>query len=290
MIRDQFGDAYYKVGLHIHTTLSDGVRTPEEVAREYAADGYDAVAFTDHWYYGESRTVEGLAVLSGCEYNLGGGDTSFDTMHIIGIGMKKDPRLTKENTRQEVVDAINKAGGIAVLGHPNWSLNGVEDLANLTGITATEIYNAVSEAHNSLRAYSGYFVDLCANRGMYPYLLATDDSHYYDGSDNRRGWVMVKAEDGSENALLSAIRRGDFYASQGPYLHVERKGNKLVIDCSPCRVIGTLSNGAWLPNRVLRGEDLTHFEYEIKPLEKWVRVEVEDADGRLAWSNIFVIE
>ena len=290
MLTDRFGNTYYKVGLHIHTTLSDGAKTPEEVAREYAADGYDAIALTDHWYYGESRTVEGLTVLSGCEYNLGGGDTSLDTMHIIGIGMKKDPHLTSDNTRQEVVDAINQAGGIAVLGHPNWSLNAVEDLANLKGITATEIYNAVSEAHNSLRAYSGYFVDLCANRGMYPYLLATDDSHYYDGSDNRRGWVMVRAENGSENALLDAIRRGDFYATQGPWLHAERKGNKIVIDCSPTSVIGTLSNGAWLPERVLRGENLTHFEYELKPLETWVRVEVQDAEGKYAWSNIFEIK
>ena len=290
MLTDRFGDTYYKVGLHIHTTLSDGAKTPEEVAREYAADGYDAIALTDHWYYGESRTVEGLTVLSGCEYNLGGGDTSLDTMHIIGIGMKHAPRLTPSHTRQQVVDAINSEGGIAVLGHPNWSLNGVEDLANLSGVAATEIYNAVSEAHNSLRAYSGYFVDRCANRGMYPYLLATDDSHYYDGSDNRRGWVMVKAADGGENALLDALRRGDFYATQGPWLHAERQGDKIVIDCSPCSVIGTLSNASYANERVLRGENLTHFAYTLKPLEKWVRVEVQDADGKYAWSNTFVIE
>ena len=290
MLTDRFGDTYYKVGLHIHTTLSDGAKTPEEVAREYAADGYDAIALTDHWHYGESRTVEGLTVLSGCEYNLGGGDTSLDTMHIIGIGMKHAPRLTPSHTRQQVVDAINSEGGIAVLGHPNWSLNGVEDLANLSGVAATEIYNAVSEAHNSLRAYSDYFVDRCANRGMYPYLLATDDSHYYDGSDNRRGWVMVKAADGGENALLDALRRGDFYATQGPWLHAERQGDKIVIDCSPCSVIGTLSNASYANERVLRGENLTHFEYTLKPLEKWVRVEVHDADCKYAWSNTFVIE
>ena len=290
MLRDAKGNTYYKLGLHIHTTLSDGAKTPEEVAREYAADGYDAIAFTDHWCYGESRTLEGLTVLSGCEYNLNGDPYGRGVMHIVGIGMQYPLAVTEQSSRQEIVDAIRKAGGIAVLAHPNWSLNGVEDLAALEGITATEIYNAVSEAHNSMRAYSGHFVDLCANRGLYPYLFATDDAHYYDGSDNRRGWIMVKAEECSEKALLDAICRGDFYASQGPQLHVERKGDTLVIDSSPCSVIGTLSNNVWLPDRVLRGENLTHFEYRIKSKEQWVRVEVQDENGRYAWSNIFVIQ
>ena len=33
MIIDKFGEKYYKLGLHLHTTLSDGGKTPEEVAR-----------------------------------------------------------------------------------------------------------------------------------------------------------------------------------------------------------------------------------------------------------------
>ena len=69
MITNQFGEKYYKLGLHLHTTLSDGAKTPEEVAKEYKLDGYDAVAFTDHWTYGEGGELEGLHIISGCEYN-----------------------------------------------------------------------------------------------------------------------------------------------------------------------------------------------------------------------------
>ena len=284
------GSKYYKLGLHVHTTLSDGQKTPEAVAAEYKANGYDAIALTDHWKYGAGGQLEGLHILSGCEYNLGGGDTIEGVMHIIGFGMKQDPQIPRDASRNQVVAAIQSAGGIAVLGHPNWSLNTLKDAEQLEDVAFTEVYNAVSEAHNSLRAYSDYFVDVCANAGIYYHLLATDDAHFYDGSDSCKGWVMVKAEALTDEALLEGLRRGDFYATQGPELSVKREGNKLVVDCSPCSVIGTLSNGTYAQNRTARGDGVTHFEYELREHEQWIRVEAIDAEGKHAWSNIFVNE
>jgi predicted metal-dependent phosphoesterase TrpH len=37
-----------KGGLHVHTTLSDGKLTPQQVADAYARRGFDFIAFTDH--------------------------------------------------------------------------------------------------------------------------------------------------------------------------------------------------------------------------------------------------
>ncbi|MBQ9107050.1 MAG: CehA/McbA family metallohydrolase [Clostridia bacterium] len=287
MIVDEQGNKYYKLGLHIHTTISDGRKAPEDVAAEYKADGYDAIALTDHWKFGSSQELAGLKILSGCEYNMGA-ETISGVMHILGIGMKHDPQIPNTSTRQQVIDKIKEAGGIAVLAHPDWSLNTVRDAAELSGFAATEIYNAVSEAHQSLRAYSDYFVDVCANAGIYFNLFATDDAHYFDGSDNRKGWIMVKADELSDEALIEAIKKGDYYASQGPDLQVRFDG-KVIVECSPCSIIGVLSNLAWTPDRVLRGEDLTHFEYTIKKNEKWVRVEVVNADGKRAWSNVVAL-
>ena len=289
MIIDKFGEKYYKLGLHLHTTLSDGGKTPEEVAREYLADGYDAIALTDHWHYGNGGTLEGMHIIPGCEYNLGGNDTIAGVAHIVCLFAREEPKLTKASTPQEAVDAINAAGGIAVLAHPAWSLNPPSLLAELDSVVATEIYNAVSDAGQSLRPYSEYYVDVCANMGAYPKLLATDDAHAYNGADNRLGWVMVKAKEFSNEAFAEAIKAGDFYATEGPYVHVERQGNKLIIDTSPCQVIGTLSNLSWTWNRVLRGDDVDHFEYEIRDSEKWIRVEARDKNGKKAWSNIIVL-
>lgn len=289
MIKDKNGNKYYKLALHIHSTNSDGRKTPEEIVCEYRKNGYDAIALTDHWKYSDDCEIDGFPVISGCEYNLGVADTIDGVMHILGIGMNSDPEVPKDAERQEVIDRINAHGGIAVLAHPGWSLNTVKDAEELHGFAATEIYNAVSDAHESLRPYSDHFIDACANAGMYFGILATDDAHYYDGSDNCRGFVMVKAESLTKENLLAAIRKGDFYASEGPRLFAERKGDRIVIDTSPCEVIGTLSNLSWARNRVLRSSGATHFEYEIKENEHWVRVEARDAEGRQAWSNIFVL-
>ena len=65
MILDHKGNKYYKLGLHIHTTRSDGHRTPEEAARIYREAGYDAIALTDHWIYGREDEIEGVKILSG---------------------------------------------------------------------------------------------------------------------------------------------------------------------------------------------------------------------------------
>ena len=284
------GKKYYKLGLHIHTTVSDGHKTPSEVAMEYLADGYDAIALTDHNIYGAGGEISGLHIIPGAEYNIGNGDTITGEMHIVGLGMPRDPGVVRGMSRQQVVDAINAAGGIAVLAHPAWSVNTLDDARALTGVTATEIYNAVSEAHESFRAYSDGFVDAAANAEIYYKILATDDAHYYDGTDSRKGWICVAADEPSDFALIGAIRDGDFYATQGPELYVRREGEKIVVDCTPCNVIAVLSNKAWARSHVLRGENLTHYEYTPLPSERWLRIEVRDELGRRAWSNIFEFE
>ena len=286
---NKFGEKYYKLALHLHTTLSDGRKTPEEVAREYKEDGFDAIAVTDHWVYGEGGTLEGIHIISGCEYNLGGNETIEGVSHIVSLFTTENPNPERNASNQEVVDAINKANGIAVLAHPAWSVNQPKDLIDLKGVVATEIYNAVSDAGQSMRPYSDYYIDICANAGVYPRIFATDDAHAYNGKDNRLGWVMVHADELTNESLAKAIRNGDFYASEGPDVRVVREGNKLIIDTSPCEIIGTISNLSWDRDRVLRGEDLTHFEYEIREKDKWVRVEVRDKNGKKAWSNIFIV-
>jgi hypothetical protein len=159
----------------------------------------------------------------------------------------------------------------------------------LSGFSAVEIYNSVSDVNQSSRPYSGYFVDLCANRGYVLPLVATDDAHYYNGEDDCKSFIMVKSESVSEDDILKAVKNGDFYASQGPEVHLRREGDTMIIDSDECVMINFLSNSAWAPDRITRGEKLTHAEYKIKPHDKWIRAEVTDAEGRSAWSNIIII-
>ena len=42
------GGNWYKACLHVHTTCSDGLGTPEEIKKMYTEKGYSIVAYTDH--------------------------------------------------------------------------------------------------------------------------------------------------------------------------------------------------------------------------------------------------
>ncbi len=280
---DLFGQTRYRVNLHTHTTRSDGAATPDEAIACYRAEGYDALALTDHWAFGKNKTAEnGLLVLSGIEY-----DTKTSTkdglFHIVGIGMREDPCLPRDAGVQEMIDGIKRAGGFAILAHPAWSLNTPAHVLPLKNVDATEIYNSVSGVHMSRRADSSLIVDMLGAQGcLYP-LVGSDDTHYYD-NDAFGAWVMVKAETCTQEAILGALYCGDFYATQGPEVHLHREGEELVVNCSPCREIVFLSDRAF-SRRAFTGEALTSAYYTPVENETYVRVMVTDENGKQAWTN-----
>ena len=58
-----------KGNLHCHTTRSDGVASPATTIRQYAADGYDFLALTDHRLYNYQNYApdSGVLILPGTE-------------------------------------------------------------------------------------------------------------------------------------------------------------------------------------------------------------------------------
>ena len=40
--------ACFKANLHCHSTISDGIMTPEELKEHYKSQGYNILAYTDH--------------------------------------------------------------------------------------------------------------------------------------------------------------------------------------------------------------------------------------------------
>ena len=252
MIKDSFGNKWYKLGLHIHTTISDGCATPEESAHIYKEKDFDAIVFADHWCYGEEKEIDGLKIFSGCEYNLGAADTIKGVMHIVGFGMERDPGLTEDAPRQKVIDSIHDCAGAAILAHPYWSLNTPEEIMQLEGFDALEIYNTVSGVNQSFRAYSGAITDLLANKGYTLPLIATDDTHFYKGEETK-SYIMVKCDELTKDNVIKAIRNKDFYATQGPELSVKCENGVVSVTCSPCSIIRAVTNSAYCKDRVIRG-------------------------------------
>ena len=146
MYLDKQGRRWFRGNLHAHSTVSDGVKTPEEVADLYRNQGYDFLAITDHWKPSRAGTDQGLLLLPGCEYDVGN-TAAAGIYHIVAIGPEQlvVPKRTDELTAQEVLDGIRQAGGYAILAHPSWSLNQPGEICKLKGVDASEIYNTLSD-------------------------------------------------------------------------------------------------------------------------------------------------
>lgn len=282
---------WLKGNLHTHTTRSDGKNTPENTVKMYQKLGYDFLAITDHFVYHKNDEILGMPIISGVEYNLSQkkGPTR-SRIHIVGIGMERDPEVENDiwYDVQSAIDAIIESKGIAIWGHPAWSLNSAEDILKYKGISGVEIYNTISGKNGKDRAYSGVVVDSLLMRDRTPHIYATDDLH----NDEIGAFIMVKARGRSHNDILSAIRKGDFYASTGPEIYnINVNDGVIEVECSPAVKAAFISGSIWAPNRIKYGEDSTSFSYKYMSHEEYIRIEITDKEGKTAYSQpIFLKE
>ena len=180
-------------------------------------------------------------------------------IHINAINLAETlPPLTGDSVRDVIhrnLMAITKQAErlgipiIAHINHPNfgWAMT-AEDLAGVLAEEFIEVYNghpAINhegdESHPGVERLWDIANTLRLGTLNAPPLLGlgTDDAHHYHGTrDSRmlRGWIMVKADALSPEALIAAMRRGDFYATSGVTLTgVEFDGEelRLEIDAKP---------------------------------------------------------
>jgi len=279
----------FKGALHIHTTVSDGRKSPEDTLEAYKSAGYDFVALTDHWSYSEAGEYKGMQILSGIEYDTG--NSIIDGIfHIVGIGMERKPSLERADLNnfnnsveqtQHIINCINDAGGAAILAHPAWSVNRPSDILKLQGLAGVEIYNGVSGYPFGNRANSAIILDTLAADGYILPVHAADDTHFW-GGEECSSFVLT-----TESNFIQAIKDGNLYASCGPRMEIMREGNTLHIECSPASAIIIQTGSVWIDGRILIGDGITSRDYTIKPNDIFARVEVVDKNGNTAWSGYY---
>lgn len=101
--------------IHLHSTLSDGNATPEEIIRCGKAAGLDFIILTDHDTLAARRAgYEGwhdeLLFLIGYEI-------SPDKNHYLALGTQDVVGIN--TTPQESINAVKEAGGFGIIAHPD---------------------------------------------------------------------------------------------------------------------------------------------------------------------------
>ena len=271
---------FYRGNLHTHSTRSDGALAPEVVVDAYRLRGYDFVALTDHFLaqYGfpitDTRELHAPRTASGLNW------------HLVAVGLPLDfaPPSPAE-TGPELAARAAAQGAFVGIAHPAWYSLTLSDALTIEAAHAVEVYNEGS-AQWSDRGNSWYICDLMLGHSRRMNTYAADDAHFLSSRPAAfAAWVQVRAEELSPEALLTALRAGSYYSSQGPEIHnVAVAGGRMEVSCSPASAI--ILSGSTVYAEQIHGDAVTAGVFSLDRFAgSYCRLTVIDNSGKRAWSN-----
>ena len=278
-------ERWWKGNTHIHSTVSDGGKTFAEIDRLYAGVGYDFLFATDHRVPGRvEQTMKAAALLWLNGIELDGRDRTGAAYHVVCLGT-----VTGITSETPFITALKKArnqNAILILAHPFFTGNTLEDTTRWK-FDGVEIYNHVCRWLNG-KSDGLVHWDAALRQKPDTLAFAVDDAHLRPEHPGwNGGWIMVNAKTRSKVSILRAIRSGNFYSSCGPEFHsIALTGKNVVMTTSPVRFVRLVGPG-------MRGERLGSFagkemrkaSFVIPADWKHLYLEIEDRQGRRAWTN-----
>lgn len=320
---------YYKANLHCHSTVSDGVKTPEELKKMYMEKGYSIIAYTDHNVLIDHSNLcdENFLALNGYEADIAQWEIEMSCLrkdcHLCYISLSPNnltqvcfhrskylyanaQKYAKEVKFDETkpdfervytAECINKMieegrknNFFVTYNHPTWSMENLEQYGKYKGMHAMEIFNyGCFEA--GFEEYNPKEYDDMLRGGQKIFCIATDDNHN-QRNDSFGGFTFINAEKLDYETIADALLKGNFYASQKPEIYeLWYENGKIGIECSPAAKI-TITKG-------LRGtgveykkgdEPLTSAIFDINELDNYVRITVTDVNGNHANTNAYFVK
>lgn len=307
---------WFRGNLHSHTTVSDGRWTPEEAVRQYRAEGYSFLAFTDHDRFTDWSAqfdTQDFCILPGVEASTSlrtADRLCLKTHHLLGIAGTREMLARAEHpfahmeklqapnfidhwdgaaAAQTLCDNLRSHGCFVIYNHPVWSRVEEAEFVHTRGLTALEIFNFAT-VNECGEGYDAARWDVMLRAGTDLFAMATDDNH--NGGcfpESFGGYLMVNAEKPAHEELVRAILDGNYYSSSGPEIYNWGvRDDQAYIRCSPAaRIILTVggfvgSSGASIAPK---GQTLTEASFPLCGRETYVRAECIDSGGRAAWTN-----
>jgi len=277
---------WLKGNLHTHTTLSDGRLTPQQRVEAYEARGYDFLALTDHYVLADvdALSTDRLVLIRGIELGCDN-PWSEQNSHIVGLDLPADFRTPDAHHVQTAIDAINAAGGKAVIAHPYWCGHNIKHLEIFSDYLGIEVFNTTC-FRGIGKGTSAVQWDGLLSQGKRVVAFAVDDAHG-ETRDAFQGWVVARCAERSREAVMDALVQGRFYSTCGPTIEaVDVDGDRICVATSPVAHISFICAGAHGGHVYNEdGTPVTRAEFPLRNAEGFVRIECTDPAGRTAWTN-----
>jgi len=324
---------FYKAALHCHSTVSDGKLTPEELKNEYMRRGYSIVAYTDHdimiphpellsedflpitameiaidkkenWknyqntYHLNVYSPELNRSVSGtfCEEYAAKKE---HTKVMISDEMRASGQPGREYSKeyaQKMIDIATDEGCLVSLNHPVWSLNTRDDYSGLKGFFGVEWMNTGCDMAGYIDSMQP-IAELLSEGEKMCYPLATDDTHSM--RELGKAWCQIKAKKLDYDEIFEALRRGDFYSSNGPEIkELYVKDGMVYIKTSNASRISIVTDHRLIISKRSENDDLTEAELSLATFKEhmknapeghvsWLRVDVMDKNRKYARTRAF---
>lgn len=284
---------WYKGVLHVHTTKSDGVLSPEEHALIYQKNGYHFLNFADHNWVTNIDMKGKILILPGSEISA-----ENDKYHLVAINFNEEINQEKFSKFkvQQIIDYVKERSGEIILAHPYFSSLMTQEVINLENILGIEVFNSSVLLYNG-KGNNEIYWDMALEKGKRLLGFASDDSHYHFNEhrplDTGYSRVIVKSSSLTKSALMESLREGLFYSSCGPeFKELEIQKESIYVKTSPVSSITFIANGMNSGKRFAspKRKLIKKAEYKIKGNEHYVRIQCEDRLSRGAWLNPIFIE
>jgi hypothetical protein len=305
---------WFRGNTHTHTLQSDGDSPPDSIARWYRDHGYNFLFITDHEKLTDPVPLNAKYGLPGKYLLIQGQEVTqrvADSTHVdkirqahlnsLGASQLVMPigknglasGITMREGYATNVAAIRAAGGLPQINHPNfrWSVR-LSDLTELPDSSLIEVMNAHTGVNNDGDALgtpgTEALWDSLLTRGKVIFAIGDDDAHSfrpanadaYELTRPGRSWIVVRADTLTAPAILSGIRRGDFYASTGVmFENFTSDANELKITIKPVADSRYRTEFIGRAGEVLATVNGLVATYVIRGNEGYVRARVTDSNG-----------
>lgn len=199
-------------------------------------------------------------------------------------------------------DNINKAikraqgdGFLVTYNHPKWSQEDYSRYTRYTGMNCLEIYNhgcfvAGHDEHN------GEVYDALLRKGERLFCVAADDNHRSSDEEKHDmfgGFTMFKAESLTYENIINAFEKGNFYSSTGPLIkEIYVEDGIFTVKCeTPAARVRFLTGNRHVG--LVYNTDKTPVyaaEFELHPDDRYVRAEVIDKEGNVAYTQAYFLD
>jgi hypothetical protein len=281
--------SWYKGNTHIHSVVSDGALDFTQLAARYAGAEYDFLCRTDHWTASNAADDPQpypLLWLDGVE--LDGHDKTGVYYHIVCLGTFEG--IARGMDLESAVATAREQDGLVILAHPHWTGNSLADALRLP-FDGVEVYNNVCQWMNG-KGESAELWDALLEHKPGALVFASDDAHLTRSDPGwNGGWIWVNAEACTDENILLAIRRGEFYASTGPqFIDIGWQDGKVRVKTSPVKFIRLVGPRYQCDKAIAAdGEWLSEAEFSIPDEWETAYIQLEDDSRRLAWTNTLLV-